>query len=346
MGHHNVVPGAPKAGRALVAATDRFPGSTSARVVAAAVARGAGEVGWACEQVPVADGGEGTLEALGGAVRHSTVADALGRPVRAEWRIRERTAVVEMARASGLAVLGGPEHNDPLRASTSGTGELIAAAIDAGATKVIVAAGGSATTDGGFGAIGALNAPRRLRGVELVVACDVQLTFLEAATVFAAQKGATPAQVELLRRRLERLAQLYLRDYGVDVRDMPGSGAAGGLAGGLAAVGATLVRGFDLVADALGLAERLVGAELVVTGEGLVDAESFQGKAVGGVVEMAREAGADVLVVAGDVDESALPPLEANVELVSLADRFGPERAFAEIETCIAEVVAEALARR
>ena len=294
----------------------------------------------------MADGGEGTLEALGGAVRHSTVTDALGRPVRAEWRIRERTAVVEVARASGLAVVGGSEGNDPLRASTSGTGELIAAAIDDGATKVIVATGGSATTDGGFGAIGALNPSRRLRGVELVVACDVQLTFLEAATVFAPQKGATPAQVELLRRRLERLAQLYLRDYGLDVRDIPGSGAAGGLAGGLAAVGATLVRGFDLVADALGLAERLRGAELVVTGESVVDAESFQGKAVGGVVELATEAGAGVLVVAGEVDEASLAPLPANVEIVSLTERFGPERAFADVEGCVAEAVAVALRRR
>jgi glycerate kinase len=330
----------------VVAAPDGFPGSASARSVAAAVSTAAGMTGWACEQVPIADGGEGTLDALGGAVRHTTVSDALGRPVRAEWRIRERTAVVEMARASGLAVVGGPESNDALRASTSGTGELIAAAIDAGANRVIVAAGGSATTDGGFGAIGALNPSRRLRGAELIVACDVDITFLEAATVFAAQKGATPAQVELLRRRLERLAQVYLRDYGVDVRDIPGSGAAGGLAGGLAAVGATLVPGFDFVAEALGLRERFAGAELVVTGEGVVDGESFQGKAVGGVVELAIEAGAGVLVVAGEVDEASLPPLEANVELVSLSERFGRDRAFADVESCVAEAVAVALGRR
>ena len=330
----------------MVAAPDRFRGSASARAVADAVARAARQAGWPCQAVPVADGGEGTLEALGGAVRRTTVRDALGQPVRAEWRIRERTAVVEMARASGLAVLGGPERNDPLRASTAGTGELIAAAIDAGASKVIVGAGGSATTDGGFGAIGALNPARRLRGVELVVACDVDLTFLEAASEFASQKGASPAQVELLRRRLERLAQLYLRDYGVDVRDIPGSGAAGGLAGGLAAVGATLVPGFGLVAEALRLPERFAEAELVVTGEWLLDSESFQGKAVGGVVEMACSSGTDVLVVAGEVEEAGLPALDERVEVVSLTDRFGSERASADVEACVVEVVRQALASR
>ena len=145
----------------------------------------------------MADGGEGTLEVLGGTVRESTVRGPLGAPVWAEWRVLDDgTAVVEMARASGLLLAGGAEGNDPIAATTHGTGELIGAALESGARKVIVAVGGSATTDGGLGAITALGG-RRLRGVDVVVACDVTTTFVAAADVFAPQKGATPAQVDL-----------------------------------------------------------------------------------------------------------------------------------------------------
>src|SRR5438874_13087827 len=175
---------------------------------------------------------------------------------------------------------------------------MISTAFDEKARRVIVGVGGSATTDGGLGAVTALGA-RRLRGVDVSVACDVDITFVEAAEAFAPQKGATPAQVALLRRRLERLAQVYERDYDVDVRAIPGSGAAGGLAGGLAVLGAHLVPGFDVVSDALSLPERMVDVDLVVTGEGFLDAQSFGGKAVGGVVELAREADVPILVVAG-----------------------------------------------
>lgn len=312
------------------------------------MARAAAAAGAACDAAPVADGGEGTLEALGGTVRTTTVRGPLGEPVAAEWRMRPGgTAVVEMARASGLTLAGGPAGNDPLRATTAGTGELIAAALDAGATRVVVGAGGSATTDGGLAALTALNPRRRLRtGIELVVACDVDTLFVDAAEVFAPQKGATPAQVALLRRRLERLAQIYVRDYGVDVRDEPGSGAAGGLAGGLAAAGAVLVDGFDLVADAIGLAERIAAADLVVTGEGLLDAESFDGKAVGGVVELATGAGVPVLIVAGDVAAGELPEgLGPSVEVVSLVARFGRDRAMADAAGCVEEVVVTRLLR-
>ena len=135
------------------------------------------------------------------------------------------------------------------------------------------------------------------------MACDVTTRFLDAAAVFAPQKGATPAQVALLSRRLERLAQVYEDDHGIDVRPLVGGGAAGGLAGGLAAVGAALVPGFELVAEAVDLAERMEGADLVVTGEGFLDEQSFHGKAVGGVVGLAAEVGVPVLVVAGDADE-------------------------------------------
>lgn len=332
----------------VVAAPDRFRGTAAAGEVAAAIARAVRAAGAECDVAPVADGGEGTLEVLGGAVRVTTVRGPLGEPIAAEWRMQDdRTAVVEMARASGLAVVGGRDGNDPLRASTAGTGELIAAALDAGARRVIVCAGGSATTDGGLAALTALNPRRRLHaGVELVVACDVDTLFVDAAEVFAPQKGATPAQVALLRRRLERLAQVYERDYGVDVRDLPGSGAAGGLAGGLAAAGADLVPGFVVVADALGLAERIAGAGLVVTGEATLDAESFEGNAVGGVVDLATAAGVPVLVVAGDVVAAELPELPASVEVVSLAARFGRERASADLTGCITVAVGTAVRDR
>ncbi|HET7721748.1 MAG TPA: glycerate kinase, partial [Acidimicrobiales bacterium] len=174
---------------------------------------------------------------------------------------------------------------------------------------------------------------------ELVVACDVDTLFVDAAEVFGPQKGATPAQVALLRRRLERLAQIYVRDYGVDVTELAGAGAAGGLAGGLAAAGAVLADGFDVVAEALSLAERIAGADLVVTGEATVDAESFEGKAVGGVVDLATEAGVPVLIVAGEVLAGELPELPASVQVISLAARFGRERARADVAGCVAEVV-------
>jgi len=166
--------------------------------------------------------------------------------------------------------------------------------------------------------------------VPLEVACDVEARFLDAADVFAPQKGATPEQVEILRERLARL----------DVPDLPGSGAAGGLAGGLAAIGARLLPGFDLVARRLGLEERLAKADLVVTGEGLLDATSFTGKVVGRVLERAAKAGIEALVVAGD----AAP--ESPTGALSLVERYGPERAFAEPAKCLAELVANALATR
>lgn len=325
----------------VLAAPDKFRGTASAAEVAGAVAAAAQHAGWRCDLAPVADGGEGTLEVLGGQPRHTIVQGPLGDPIEAEWRLSGDTAVVEMARASGLAIVGGPAGNEPLEASTFGTGELIIAAVSAGARTVVVAVGGSATTDGGLGALRAMEPLARYRGVELVVACDVDTLFVDAAELFAPQKGATPSEVALLRRRLERLAQVYQRDHGVDVTSLVGAGAAGGLAGGLAAAGARLVPGFDLVADSLGLFERVEAASLVVTGEGFLDEESFHGKAVGGVCGLAAEAGVPVFVVAGRVlDGVELPP---GVEAVSLVERFGEDRARAEVATCVTEVVAERL---
>lgn len=298
------------------------------------MARAAADRGWTCDLAPVSDGGEGFCNTLGGRVRYQTVRGPLGRPVQAEWRAKDGVAVVEMALASGLQLAGGAAGNDPVAADTAGTGELIAAAVVAGFRRVLVGMGGSASTDGGMGAIDALEPVSRLAGVELVVACDVNTRFVEAASVFAAQKGASPAEVTLLARRLDRLVQLYKERYGVDVSELRGGGAAGGLAGGLAAIGGILVPGFEVVAETIDLADRLETADLVVTGEGFIDEQSFDGKAVGGVVNLAAEAGVPVLVVAGD----GLPGQP--VAYQSLVARFGEQRAVQDTTACITEVVA------
>jgi glycerate kinase len=225
-------------------------------------------------------------------------------------------------------------------ASTYGAGELIAAALDAGARRVLVGVGGSATTDGGLGALRALHPTARLRGIELVVACDVRTRFVDAAETFSPQKGASPAQVQLLRRRLERLAQVYRDEHGIDVLELEGAGAAGGLAGGLAAIGARLVEGFEVVADEVELWEKVEGADLVVTGEGFLDEQSFEGKVVGGVAELAAEAGVPVVAIAGEV----LDEVAGRIDAVSLVERFGDERARADTIACVEEVVAGLLA--
>lgn len=325
----------------VVAAPDKFKGTATAAEVAAAIAGAAGDSGWRCDEVPLADGGEGTLDVLGGANRTTLVSGPLGDPVRAGWRLVRGRAVIEMAAASGLDLVGGPDGNDPMSASTVGTGELIAAALDAGAKHVLVGVGGSATTDGGLGALRALSPLPRLRGVELVVACDVTTRFVDAAEVFAPQKGATPSQVALLRRRLERLAQVYADEHGVDVSELAGGGAAGGLAGGLAAIGARLVSGFDALAEHLELDEVIEGADLVVTGEGFLDAQSFDGKVVGGVVDVARSLDVPVLAIVGEVYDEA----DADLDAVSLVERFGRERAVGDTLECIATVVRERLGR-
>jgi len=296
----------------------------------------------------MADGGEGILDALGGRPRRTSVQGPLGEPVVAEWQVEDRVAVVEMARASGLELAGGPTRNDPVAATTTGTGQLIAAAVSAGARQVIVGVGGSATTDGGLGALRALEPHARLAKVDVVVACDVTTTFVEAAEEFAPQKGASPAQVALLRRRLERLAQVYEDEHGVDVRRLPGSGAAGGLAGGLAALGATLVPGFELVAEAVGLADEIERAELVVTGEGFLDEQSFRGKVVGGVAELSAQAHVPVLAVVGEVVDRELEALggdgHGGLAVVSLVERHGRDRATTLTLECIEDEVASYLA--
>lgn len=323
----------------IVAAPDKFKGTATASEIAAAIARAARDVGATCDEAPMSDGGEGFIEALGGPNRTTTVTGPLGDPVDAPWRFEHDRAVIEMAAASGLTLVGGPEHNDPVAASTYGTGELIATAVERGAKRVLVGVGGSATTDGGLGALRALFPPARYRAIELVVATDVRTTFVDAAEVFAPQKGATPAQVELLRRRLERLADAYRDEYGVDVRDLEGSGAAGGLAGGLAAIGATLASGFEVVADEIGLFDRMAEADLVVTGEGFLDAESFDGKVVGGVCDLAAELSVPVLAVVGEVFDG----MDRKVETICLVERYGEQRSMDDPAGCVADAVADFL---
>ncbi len=318
----------------LVAAPDKFRGTASAAEIAAAVCRAAEAAGWGGEAVPLADGGEGTLDALGGPNRHTVVTNPLGDLVTAGWRLSNGTAIIEMAQASGLELVGGAAGNDALAASTYGTGELIEAALERGARRIIVCVGGSATTDGGFGALRALLPGHRLRGVELIVACDVRTRFCDAAEVFGPQKGATAAEVKLLRRRLERLAGVYAAEHGVDVADMAGAGRR------RPGLGGRIIEGFDVVAEETRLAERLEGADLVVTGEGRLDAESFNGKVVGGVCAVADRLGVPVVAVAGEVDAEAPGP----IPVLSLSRRFGPDRARTDTAACVEELVAEHLA--
>lgn len=332
----------------MLAAPDKFRGTLTAREAAEAVASAATALGWDCDIAPVSDGGEGFLDVFTsiGSLQTARVSGPLGEEVQVPWVLGRdpdspgtTIAVVESARVIGLGVIGGAKNNDPVHASSAGLGQLIAIAARAGAHQVLIGMGGSATTDGGLGAVESLAPNGRLPSAELLAACDVETKFLDAAAIFSPQKGATPAQVELLKRRLERVAQLYQERFGKDVRDIPGSGAAGGLGGGLLAIGAKLVPGFDLVADKLSLSDRVAAADLVVTGEGFLDKQSFAGKAVGGVAGLAARAGVPILIVAGDGDVDGPAPF------VSLVKRYGAKRAFSSPAACITEVVLGRLAQ-
>jgi glycerate 2-kinase len=334
-----------------LACPDKFRGTLSAPAAAEALARGleAAAVGRLrfdeVRRLPLADGGEGTLDALlaarGGSVRSAVVTGPLGDPVAADWGLLpDGTAVVESARASGLALVGGV--NDPLAATSRGTGELMMAAARGGARRMIVAVGGSAMTDGGLAAVDALG--WSLAGLEVTVACDVVTPFLDAAEVFGPQKGATAAQISLLTRRLERLAEVYRERTGVDVTRLRHAGAAGGLAGGLAAIGARLEPGFDVVAQAAGLEAALSGADLVVTGEGRLDPSSLDGKVPGGVLEWAEAEGvAHRAVVAGQVDGRVRLQLPGDVLVLALVERVWQEgEAWSRAETLAEEAGVEA----
>jgi glycerate kinase len=319
----------------LLAAPDKFRGTLSAVEAARAMADGAAQAGWSVEQLPLADGGEGTLEALGGPNRTTVVTGPLGRPVDAGWRFADGLAVIEMALASGLVLAGGATGNDPVGATTRGTGELIAAALDAGAERILVGVGGSATTDGGLGAVAVLR-PYAPFVVPVRVCCDVETAFVDAAAVYGPQKGATPDQVAKLTDRLRGLVARYHEEFDVDVEAMPGAGAAGGIAGGLAALGAELAPGFEVVAHAVGLDRALGRADLVATGEGFLDSTSYAGKVVGGVSRHAAAAGIPTLVVVGDGEPKSL----ARARTISLVARFGCERSFGDTARCLTEAVA------
>jgi len=306
-------------------------------------------MGHVAELLPLADGGEGLLEVVGGSLKTTVVHGPLGEEVAASWRLLEGsqgaahpTAVIEMAAASGLELVGGAPGNDPMAASTRGTGELIEAALNAGARRIIVGLGGSATTDGGVGALEVIADDVRLSDTELLVACDVTTTFVFAAEVFGPQKGATPAMVGLLGRRLDSLAEHYLERFGVDVRKIPGSGAAGGLGGGLAVLGAHLSSGFDLVADLLGLERAIERADIVITGEGRLDVTSFTGKVVGSLRDQVAGRAA-VACIVGEATPDALA-LAGDMTVLSLSDRYGGEKARSDTEALIESTCTEYLA--
>ena len=292
--------GTPGVPNTVLVAPDSFKGTLRASEVAEAVRRGLEASGWDVELCPVGDGGEGTLDALfsalGGEVRRAVVSDPLGRPVEARFVLSgDGSAILETAAASGLGLVRAGER-DPFAASTFGTGELIVAACSEGARVVYLGVGGSATTDGGAGAIRAIRQGGGLGGARLVVLCDVRTPFEDAARVFGPQKGASVANVGRLTKRLHGMARRLDRDP----RGVPMTGAAGGLSGGLwAAFGAELVSGAAFVLDAIGFDQRMRLARAVVTGEGTLDQQSLAGKAVSEVATRARQAGVPCHAIVG-----------------------------------------------
>jgi glycerate 2-kinase len=319
----------------ILIAPDKFKGSLAAPEVAAHVAAGLRRArpDVPLVMLPVADGGDGTVDAAvaaGFARRRAVVTGPTGERVTASYAVRDEVAVVELAEASGLRRLPGGVL-EPLTSGTFGTGELIGAAIDAGARRVVLGLGGSASTDGGAGIAAALGArfldsagrelspggaalrdldaidpgglAERLRGVTVVVASDVDSPLLGpdgAAEVFAPQKGAGPEQVRTLESCLARLAAVVRRDLGVDVAGRPGAGAAGGAGfGAMAFCSATVEPGTAYLLDLLDFAGHLAGARLVITGEGGLDAQTLRGKAPAGVARAAEAAGVPVVAVAG-----------------------------------------------
>jgi len=366
----------------VLAAPDKFKGTLTAAEAARAISAGwkRGDPGAEVDEVPVADGGEGTLaalvEALDGRTERIRVTGPLGDPVEADFGLaggEGLTAVVEMARASGLGLIS-EDRRDPMRATTVGTGELILGAARHRPKRMIVCIGGSATNDGGAGMAQALGARLRdeagrdlppggaalralasidtsqiapeVRDTDIVVATDVENPLTGphgASAVYGPQKGASLEQVSMLDEGLRHFAAVILRDLGLDVRDVPGAGAAGGLGAGLIAfLGARVRPGFEVVAEAVGLARRLEAADVAVTGEGRFDAQSERGKAPAGVLRMAREAGCRAVLIAGEVADGVRP--DAGL-VYSLAERAGSVEAAMSRAALLLEEAAEAAAR-
>jgi glycerate 2-kinase len=285
----------------VLVAPDSFKGTHDAPTVARALADGLGEAGWEADRCPVADGGEGTMqllvEALSGEFVAARADDPLGRPVDCRFGLLDggARAIVEMAQASGLALLA-PAERDAWRASTRGTGELIVAAAATGAREILVAVGGSATTDGGAGAIEAIREGGGLGAARLAVLCDVETAFEDAPRIFGPQKGADDTLVAHLEERLHAFARTLPKDP----RGIRATGCAGGLSGGLwAAFDAELRAGAPAVLEALGVDARMRRAQLVVAGEGCLDEQSFGGKIVGELVRRAHAAEVPVHAVVG-----------------------------------------------
>lgn len=339
----------------IVIAPDSFKGSATAVEVAAALARGfrRGWPGVTVDEIPMADGGEGTVEALvratGGRLVWREVTGPLGAPVQAPIGILGdgETAVIEMASASGLTLIPEAARN-PLTTSTYGTGELMRAALDLGCRRLLVGIGGSATNDGGAGMAAALGAKlldasghvlppggaalarlaridtsaldTRLRTTTVVVACDVDNPLLGpqgASHVYGPQKGATPEMMLELDAALTHYARIVARDLGKDVADYPGAGAAGGLGAGLLAfTGAQLRRGVEIVIDAVQLDRRVQAADLVVTGEGAIDRQTAFGKTPVGVAKVAKRFGKPVVAVSGTVGEGVEAVYDQGIDAV------------------------------
>jgi glycerate kinase len=319
----------------VLVAPDSFKGTFAAAEVAAAIGRGLQGGGRPAELCPVADGGEGTLDALvlalGGEVQEAAATDPLGRGIEARFALSGTIGIVETAAASGLGLVA-PADRDAFAADTAGTGELIAAAVRAGAKTVYLGVGGSATTDGGAGAIKAIERGGGLNGARLVVLCDVRTPFEDAARVFGPQKGADSDGVRRLTARLNALARRLPRDP----RGVPMTGAAGGLSGGLwAALGAELVPGAAFVLDAVGFDARMRASRAVVTGEGKLDEQSLVGKVVSEVATRARQAGVPCHAVVGtrelDSMGARILDLDHVVEASTLAEIEAAGRALAEL---------------
>ncbi|MCE0765462.1 glycerate kinase [Pseudonocardia kujensis] len=334
----------------VLVAPDKFKGSLTAAQAAAHLAAGLRAAGHTARELPVADGGEGTLDAAlaAGFTRLPVpVGGPTGKPVDSAIAVRDDLVVVELAAASGLALL--PDGPDPLGATSRGTGELVAAALDTGARTVVLGVGGSACTDGGAGLLTALGArvldgagepvpdggaalaraarvdltglDPRLQAVDLVLACDVDNPLLGpsgAAAVYGPQKGAGPGEVAALEAGLTRWARLVGSSP-----DVPGSGAAGGVGfAALAVLGARRRPGIDVVLELVGFAEHLAGAGLVVTGEGALDAQTLHGKAPAGVAAAARAAGVPVVAVCGRCEVTRTELAAAGIgEVHALVDR-------------------------
>jgi len=328
----------------VLAAMDKFRGTASARELSDAVARAARSAGAQADVQPMSDGGEGFRDAFDGDEVTVEVPGPLGETVSAGITVNESPAgtraVLEVAEVLGRERLASPTRDEALRASSEGAGHLILAAQRLGVASILFGCGGSATSDGGLGCYQVLQDAGGL-SVPVVVATDVTARF-SGLKRYARQKGIDPHDLAVLDRRLERARELYLNERGVDVELLDRAGASGGIPGALAALGATLTGGFDAVAHAVSLGERIGAASLVVTGEGRFDGGSLEGKVVVGVAHLARTA--PLLVLCGSIDDASADAFTrrfAHVHLVSLVRRFGARRARTRVIECVELAVTE-----